>query len=85
MGRVIIKRIADGVDGKLRRFSQRKKHKHIFALRRIVEQATELNSNIHTCFIDFKKAFDNVRRETVGNHAPLWNTTKVNQSDHDNV
>ena len=37
----------------------------IFALRNIIEQSIEWNSSLHINFIDFKKAFDSVHRETV--------------------
>jgi len=70
MGRVIIKRIAGGVDKKLRSEQAgfrrgRSTTQQIFVLRNIVEQAIEWNANIYSCFIDFEKAFDSVRRATL--------------------
>ena len=70
MGKVIIKRIAGGVDKKLRSeragFRRgRSTTQQIFVLRNIVEQAIEWNPIIYTCFIDFEKAFDSVRRNTL--------------------
>ncbi len=70
MGRVLITRIAEGIDKKLRceqaGFRRgRSTTQQIFVLRNIVEQAVEWNANIYTCFVDFEKAFDSVRRETL--------------------
>ena len=43
---------------------------HIFNLRMIVQKYREVNTSLHTCFIDYSKAFDCV------NHGEMWNTLK---------
>ena len=75
LGRVIITRISDGIDAKLRREQagfrrNRSTGEHIFVLRNIIEQSIEWNSPLYTCFIDFEKAFDSVHRTT------LWNVMR---------
>ena len=72
MGKVLIRGISVGLASKLRReqvgFRRgRSAIEQIFVLRNIVEQATECNSSLYVCFVDYEKAFDSVRRET------LWN------------
>src|SRR5688572_4494982 len=42
----------------------------IFILRNICERAIEVNKDLYLCFIDFNKAFDNVR------HSKLLNVTR---------
>ena len=70
MGKVLIRRIADGVDEKLRKEqagfrSGRSTVEQIFVLRNIVEQALEWNAILYVCFVDYEKAFDSVHRETL--------------------
>ena len=36
---------------------------HIFCIRQILEKKWEYNEEVHQLFIDFKKAYDSVRRE----------------------
>jgi hypothetical protein len=36
---------------------------HIFCIRQILEKKSEYNEAVHQLFIDFKKAYDSVRRE----------------------
>ena len=70
MGRVIITRLYDAVDGLLREEqagfrSGRNTVEHIFVLRNIIEQSLEWNASLYTCFVDYEKAFDSVHRETL--------------------
>ena len=43
---------------------------HIFNLRMIIKKYREINASLHTCFIDYSKAFDCV------NHEQMWQTLK---------
>ena len=43
---------------------------HIFNLRMIIQKYREINASLHTCFIDYSKAFDCV------NHEQMWQTLK---------
>ena len=70
MGRVIITRLHDAVDGMLREEqagfrSGRSTTEHIFVLRNVIEQSLEWNASLYTCFVDYEKAFDSVHRETL--------------------
>jgi len=38
---------------------------HIFCIRQIVEKKWEYNEEVHHLFIDFKEAYDSVRREVL--------------------
>jgi hypothetical protein len=38
---------------------------HIFTLRKIIEKCREFNIDIHMLFIDFKKAYDSIKRPAV--------------------
>jgi len=38
---------------------------HIFCIRQILEKKWEHNEAVHQLFIDFKKAYDSVRREAL--------------------
>ena len=38
---------------------------HIFCIRQILEKKMEYNEEVHQLFIDFKKAYDSVRREVL--------------------
>ena len=40
---------------------------HIFCIRHILEKKWEYNEAVHQLFIDFKKAYDSVRREVLYN------------------
>jgi len=40
---------------------------HIFCIRHIIEKKWEYNEEVHQLFIDFKKAYDSVRREVLYN------------------
>ena len=40
---------------------------HIFCIRQILEKKLEDNEAVHQLFIDFKKAYDSVRREALYN------------------
>jgi sorting nexin-29 len=40
---------------------------HIFCIRQIIEKKQEHNEAVHLLFIDFKKAYDSVRREALYN------------------
>jgi hypothetical protein len=40
---------------------------HIFSIRQILEKKWEYNEAVHQLFIDFKKAYDSVRREVLYN------------------
>ena len=70
LGRILINRIKDGTDRKLRKeqtgFRKGKgTSEQIFILRNILEQSVEWNTNLYLCFVDFEKAFDSVHRETL--------------------
>ena len=69
-GRVIIDRIRDGVDNKLRKEQAgfrrgRSTVEQIFILRNIIEQVAEWQSTLYITFVDFEKAFDSVHRESL--------------------
>jgi hypothetical protein len=40
---------------------------HIFCIRQVLEKKWEYNEVVHQLFIDFKKAYDSVRREVLYN------------------
>ena len=68
--RIILERIKDSVDGKLREEQagfrkNRSTTDQIATLRIIVEQSLEWNSSLIVNFIDYKKAFDSVDRTTL--------------------
>ena len=63
LGRILITRIRDGIDNKLRQeqadFGKgRGTTEQIFILRNIIEQCIEWNANLYGCFLVFEKAFD---------------------------
>ena len=67
LGKVIITRIRDTVDTRLRREQAgfrrgRGTIEQIFILRNIIEQVIEWNANLYVCFVDFEKAFDSIDR-----------------------
>jgi purine nucleoside phosphorylase len=45
----------------------RSSNDHIFCIRQILEENGMYNGTIHQVFIDFKKAYDSVRREVLHN------------------
>ena len=70
MGKVLIRRIADGVDEKLKKeqagvWKGRSTVEQIFVIRNILEQAPEWNAILYVCFVDYEKAFNSVHRETL--------------------
>ena len=70
LSRVILARIKDNIDRKLRQNQagfrpQRSCIDQIAALRIIVEQSVEWNSPLYMVFIDFMKAFDSLDREVM--------------------
>ena len=70
LGRMIITRIQDGIDNKLRQeqacFKKgRGTTEQIFILRNIIEQCIEWNASLYVYFVDFEKAFDSVDRSVV--------------------
>ena len=40
---------------------------HVFCIRQLFEKKWELNEAVHRLFIDFKNAYDSVRREVLCN------------------
>ena len=76
MSRVIINRIQNGIDKRLRKEqagfrSSRNTVEQIFILRNIVEQVNEWKAPLYLHFVDFEKAFDSVHRES------LWKIMKI--------
>ena len=72
--RVLLNRIEGAIDVKLRQEQEQAGFRggkgctdQIFALRNIIEQSIVWNAPLCICFIDFKKAFDNIH------HSTLWN------------
>ena len=70
MARIIIKRLKQQVDARLRKEQAgfrkgRGTVEQIFTLRNIIEQSLEWNASLYACFIDYEKAFDSVHRETL--------------------
>jgi len=70
--RMLLMRMQDGVEKKLRQEQAayrrgRGTTEQIFILRNILEQSAEWQTPFYIAFIDFKKAFDSVRRDK------LWN------------
>ena len=68
LSRIVITRIGDGVNIKLRQEQAgfrkgRGTVEQIFILRNIIEQCIEWNSNLYVCFVN-EKAFDRVDRAT---------------------
>jgi sorting nexin-29 len=50
----------------------------IFCIRQILEKIWEYNETVHQLFIDYKKAYDSVRREVLYN---LWGTHETSKID----
>ena len=55
MSRIIHKRLLNALDETLR----------IFTLRQILEQSHEFNSPVYANFVDFRKAFDSIHRDSL--------------------
>jgi hypothetical protein len=49
----------------------------IFYICQILEKKLEYNGTVHQLFIDFKKAYDSVRREALYNILIVWNTQET--------
>jgi len=47
--------------------TQQVNYYHIFCIRQILEKKWEYNEPVHQLFIDFKKAYDSVRRKVLYN------------------
>ena len=76
MGKILISRIQDGVDHRLRKEqagfrSGRGTVEQTFILRNILEQVDEWNATMYLHFVDFEKAFHSVHRDC------LWRIMKV--------
>ena len=70
MGRILINRIREGVDHKLRKEQAgfrvgRGTVEQIFILRNIIEQTNEWQATHYLNFIDYEKAFDTKHRESL--------------------
>jgi hypothetical protein len=53
----------------------------IFYIHQILEKKWECNGTVHQLFIDFKKAYDAVRREALYNILIEWNTQETSGAD----
>jgi len=72
LAKIIIKRISESIDVKLREEQagfrkERGCSDQIFALRNIIEQCSEWQRQLYVNFVDFEKAFDSIHRDS------LWN------------
>ena len=70
MSRIIQKRLSNAIDVKLRTEQAgfragRSCSDHIFTLRQILEQSHEFNSPVYVNFVDFRKAFDSIHRDSL--------------------
>ena len=70
LGRILINRIRDGIDHKLRKEQAgfragRGTVEQIFILRNIIEQTNEWQATLYLNFIDYEKAFDSIHRESL--------------------
>ena len=75
LGRVIIVRIRDALDNKLRKeqagFRRGKGcMQQMFILRKVIDQCLEWNSPLFFNYVDFRKAFDSIHKDT------LWRIVK---------
>ena len=73
---VLLQRLRDAIEKMLREEQAgfrrgRSCSEQIFTLRNIIEQSTELQQPVFINFIDFKKAFDSVHRDT------LWHIVRI--------
>ncbi|XP_060064977.1 uncharacterized protein LOC132545315 [Ylistrum balloti] len=69
LGRIIIDRIREGIDIRLRKEQAgyrkgRSTTQQVFILRNIIEQVNEWQATLYLNFIDFEKAFDSIHRES---------------------
>ena len=70
MSRIIHKRLSNALDETLRTEQAgfrkgRSCNDHIFTLRQILEQSHEFNSPVYANFVDFRKAFDSIHRDSL--------------------
>ena len=70
LSRIVHRRISETLDIHLRQEQAgfrpgRSCSEHIFTLRQILEQSHEWNSSLYINFLDFKKAFDSVHRDSL--------------------
>ena len=70
LGRILIDRIREGIDRRLRKEQAgyrkgRSTTEQVFILRNIIEQVNEWQATIYMNFIDFEKAFDSIHRESL--------------------
>ena len=70
MSKIIHRRLSNALDGKLRTEQAgfragRSCSDHIFTLRQILEQSQEFNAPVYANFVDFKKAFDSIHRDSL--------------------
>ena len=70
LGRIIIERVRNGVDRRLRKEQAgyrkgRGTTDQIFILRNIIEQVSEWQATLYLNFVDFEKAFDSIHRESL--------------------
>ena len=70
MSRIIHTRLSSALDEKLRTEQAgfrkgRSCSDHIFTLRQILEQSHEFNSPVYANFVDFRKAFDSIHRDSL--------------------
>ena len=70
LGRIIIDRVRNGVDQRLRKEQAgyrrgRGTTEQVFVLRNIVEQVNEWQATLYLGFIDFEKAFDSIHRDSL--------------------
>jgi hypothetical protein len=49
-------------------------------IRQILGKKWEYNETVHQLFIDFKKAYDSVRREVLYNLLRVWNPHEISQA-----
>jgi hypothetical protein len=46
-----------------------------------IKEKWEYNETVHQLFIDFKKAYDSMRREVLYNFLIVWGNHKISQTD----
>ena len=77
MAKIIITRLRDHVDAKLRREEAgfrpgRGTTEQTFKLQNIIEKSLEWNESLYTCFIGYEKAFNSIHL-----HEALWHAIQV--------
>ena len=70
LGRIVIDRVRNGTDKRLRKeqagYRQgRDTTDHVFILRNIIEQVNDWQATLYVNFIDFEKAFDSIHRDSL--------------------